>query len=86
MIHITGDFHGDINRFNKCFIPDEPTWGEGDYLIICGDFGFLFLDNEDEQFLPSAILAKNLQQHQISSNIVDILTIGSKILIAIIEK
>lgn len=58
MIHITGDFHGNINRFNKNFMPDEPTWGEEDYLIICGDFGFLFLDNDEEHSLLDQIEQK----------------------------
>ena len=49
MLHITGDFHGDIHRFNKNFMPDEPSWGKDDFLIICGDFGFIFLDNDEER-------------------------------------
>lgn len=58
MIHITGDFHGEINRFNKYFIPDEPSWGKDDYLIICGDFGFIFIDDEEEHALLDQIAQK----------------------------
>lgn len=47
MIYITGDIHGDIVRMDVPFIPEEIT--EGDYLIICGDFGFIFFDNEAEK-------------------------------------
>ena len=46
MIYITGDTHGDINRFNEVNMHGESTWTEDDYLIICGDFGFIF-DNDD---------------------------------------
>lgn len=46
MIYITGDVHGDINRFSEAFIPNEASLTENDYLIICGDFGFIF-DNDD---------------------------------------
>ncbi len=49
MIYVTGDFHGMIQRFGKTFLPEEPRWTAADYLIICGDFGFLFQDDEEEQ-------------------------------------
>lgn len=47
MIYITGDTHGDIGRMDIPFIPEEIT--AGDHLIICGDFGFIFFDNEAEK-------------------------------------
>lgn len=46
MIYITGDMHGDINRFDS---PEIKQLKEGDFLIICGDFGFIFLNNEREK-------------------------------------
>ncbi len=49
MIYITGDTHGDINRFSNSFLPDESDWTENDYLIVCGDFGFIFFDDEKEK-------------------------------------
>lgn len=42
MIYITGDTHGEIDRFSKLYLPDEQNWNNEDYLIICGDFGFIF--------------------------------------------
>lgn len=36
-IYITGDTHGDITRFKKC-----KQLRKGDFLIICGDFGFIW--------------------------------------------
>lgn len=49
MIYVTGDMHGDINRFSDTFLPNESEWSENDYLIICGDFGFIFFDDEREK-------------------------------------
>lgn len=49
MIYITGDLHGDINRFSDDFLPNQSEWTEKDYLIVCGDFGFIFFDDEREK-------------------------------------
>ena len=49
MVYVTGDMHGDINRFSDAFLPNESQWTENDYLIVCGDFGFIFLNNEREK-------------------------------------
>lgn len=57
MIYVTGDVHGDINRFSETFIPNEASLTENDYLIICGDFGFIFA-NDDEEKLWLDILEK----------------------------
>lgn len=45
MIYITGDTHGDISCFKS---PKLNKLGEKDYLIVCGDFGFIW-NPEDEQ-------------------------------------
>ena len=54
MIYITGDTHGRIERFlpsDYGFIRDEE-WTEEDTLLICGDFGFIFYcDAEQELYL-----------------------------------
>lgn len=42
MIYITGDTHGEISRFYEENFPGESELTEDDYLIVCGDFGFLF--------------------------------------------
>ena len=49
MIYITGDVHGDINRFSEAFIPNETSLTKDDYLIICGDFGFIFANDDEEK-------------------------------------
>ena len=38
-IYITGDMHGDIKRFSDKTI---ASLGKDDYLIVCGDFGFVW--------------------------------------------
>lgn len=49
MIYITGDTHGDIGRFNDLNMQGESSWTKDDYLIICGDFGFIFYNNNEEK-------------------------------------
>lgn len=45
MIYITGDMHGDISRFKDRKIKKLK---KGDYLIICGDFGFIWNGSKAE--------------------------------------
>lgn len=51
MIYVTGDTHGDFNRFKD---PAFKKLKKGDILIICGDFGFIWDNSKHEQ----AILKK----------------------------
>ena len=51
MLYVTGDTHGDINRFRKIEKTDNISICQGDYLIICGDFGFIFDDDDVEKEL-----------------------------------
>lgn len=39
MIYITGDCHGDFERFNKTIFPEQNEMTKADCCIICGDFG-----------------------------------------------
>lgn len=49
MVYITGDMHGDQNRFNTKEIKQLTA---GDTLIICGDFGFIWEnDKKEKEFL-----------------------------------
>ena len=43
MIYITGDTHGEISRFSENEV--IKNLNSDDYLIICGDFGFIFSQN-----------------------------------------
>lgn len=46
MIYITGDTHGEQNRI--LYIEEKSGIGAGDYLIVCGDFGYIFRNNLSE--------------------------------------
>lgn len=50
MIFITGDIHGDydIHKFNIRTFPMQRELSRSDYMIICGDFGLVW-DNSDEE-------------------------------------
>ena len=48
MIYVTGDLHGDKTRFKS---KGMRKLRRGDYLIVCGDFGFLWDDSKKEQKL-----------------------------------
>ena len=39
MIFITGDTHGDFDRFEPAVFPEQKGLTKEDYVIICGDFG-----------------------------------------------
>jgi len=39
MIYITGDCHGNFERFNTENFPEQKEMTKDDYVIICGDFG-----------------------------------------------
>lgn len=47
MIYITGDTHGDRIRFIENNMGDDE-WTSDDFLIVCGDFGFIFFNSESE--------------------------------------
>lgn len=40
MVYVTGDTHGEQNRI--LYIENKAGLSEGDYLIVCGDFGYIF--------------------------------------------
>ncbi len=46
MIFITGDTHGDMNRFLN---PAVKKFKKADMLIICGDFGFIWSGDKKEK-------------------------------------
>lgn len=39
MVYITGDCHGDFERFDIDNFPEQKEMTKRDYVIICGDFG-----------------------------------------------
>lgn len=55
LIYVTGDTHGDINRFRD---PEMRKIRGGDTLIICGDFGFLWDGSKKEQAALKKLASK----------------------------
>lgn len=43
MIYVTGDMHGDLSRMYALIASERIK--EGDTLIVCGDFGFIWYDS-----------------------------------------
>lgn len=63
MIYITGDCHGNFERFNASIFPEQNEMTKEDYVIICGDFGGALdptekyvIDLEEELEFQSAII------------------------------
>lgn len=47
MIFITGDCHGNFERFNNSIFPEQAVMTKDDYVIICGDFGGVWIKDEE---------------------------------------
>lgn len=48
MIFVTGDAHGDFRKLNAEAFPQQKTMTREDYVIICGDFGGVWDDSQEE--------------------------------------
>ena len=42
MIYATGDLHGNALRFQPEYFPEQAGMTNDDYMIVCGDFGFVW--------------------------------------------
>ena len=51
MIYITGDCHGNFERFNASIFPEQNEMTKDDYVIICGDFGGVWNKDEERNML-----------------------------------
>ena len=49
MIFVTGDCHGTFNKLNSANFPVQRQMTKDDIVIICGDFGAVWSNPEDEQ-------------------------------------
>lgn len=49
MIYITGDCHADFRKFNTEAFPEQKEMTKDDYVIICGDFGGVWLRDEESK-------------------------------------
>jgi len=56
LIYVTGDTHGDINRFKD---PAMKKIKSSDTLIVCGDFGFIWDGSRKEQSVLKKLASKN---------------------------
>lgn len=58
MVYVTGDTHGEQGRFLYNDSAIDTTLSATDYLLICGDFGFLFLNDEKEEAFLDFLASK----------------------------
>ena len=49
MIYITGDTHGNYDKFAVKNFAEQVLMTKDDYVIICGDFGF-WKDNSNQKY------------------------------------
>ena len=49
MIYATGDTHGEFDRFQTEFFPEQRNMGKEDYVIVCGDFGGVWDGSKREE-------------------------------------
>lgn len=49
MIYITGDCHGNFERFNPSIFPEQNEMTKNDFVIICGDFGGVWHRDEESK-------------------------------------
>lgn len=49
MIYITGDCHADFTKFNMENFPEQKEMTKDDYVIICGDFGGVWMKDEESE-------------------------------------
>ena len=52
MIYVTGDIHGgfDIHKLSSRRFPAQKSLTKSDYIVICGDFGLVWNDGDDELY------------------------------------
>ena len=52
MIYVTGDLHGNFERFKPKYYPEQANMTKDDTVIIAGDFGGVwFGDSRDDETL-----------------------------------
>lgn len=55
MIYITGDTHTDFSRFTEENFPIQSEMTKDDYVIICGDFGGVWISEEESSREKNAL-------------------------------
>ena len=54
MIYVTGDTHGEYDRLLQI----DKALSEDDYIIVCGDFGYIFFNDYNEKMLLDDLEAR----------------------------
>ena len=49
MIYITGDCHGEFNKFSTTAFPEQKQMTKKDIVIVCGDFGGIWDTDKNSQ-------------------------------------
>ena len=50
MIYVTGDCHATFTKFSTDSFPEQKEMSRDDYVIVCGDFGGVWLDDKSERW------------------------------------
>lgn len=59
-IYVTGDIHSNpFPRFNTTIFPEQQNLTKDDYVIICGDFGLVWQDDNTEKYLLNDLQKRN---------------------------
>lgn len=69
MIYITGDCHGNFERFNASIFPEQKEMTKDDFVIVCGDFGGVW--DKDEESAKEAIALDWLDDRPFTTLFVD---------------
>lgn len=69
MVYITGDCHGDFERFDIDNFPEQKEMAKRDYVIICGDFGGIW--DKDSSGKVEAKLLDELESKPFTTLFVD---------------
>ena len=62
LIFITGDCHGNVERFMNSTFPEQQCMTKNDYIIICGDFGLVWNysgESEEEKYWLNWLDSRN---------------------------
>lgn len=49
-VYATGDCHGTFHRFGCEYFPEQANMTRDDFVIICGDFGGLWENSNEESY------------------------------------
>lgn len=59
MVYVTGDTHADFRRFSTRRFSAQKDMTRDDIVIVCGDFGGIWLDSDEEQYWLDWLSEKN---------------------------